>query len=103
MDAIMNRTFVLVGRMGYPHRDIKREILKRGGKVKPKVTATTDFLVRGIIHPYDKNAAKKKLQVEYAFNLQKGGQGIQIIWIHELFCMCEEADEEREKGKEFSK
>ena len=93
MDNIKDHIFVLVGRMGYPLNDIKKEIRRRGGMIKPEVTSRTDYLVRGVIHPADRTAERDSSQIEQAIRLQKEGCEVRIMWPHDLFTMFADADE----------
>lgn len=100
MNYIKNHTFVLVGRMGYPRYVVRKEIHQRGGRVTAKVTASTDYLVCGVIHADDKHANQQKGQLEYATRLQKAGRGIQIMWPHDLFTMFADTDEKNRLSQE---
>ena len=93
MDNIKDRIFVLAGRMGYPLADVKREILRRGGKVRSEVTSRSDYLVRGVIHSADRTAERDSSQIEQAIRLQKEGCEVRIMWPHDLFTMFADADE----------
>ena len=94
MNEIKDRTFVLIGRMGYPHADVKKEIRRRGGRIKSEVTSETNYLIRGVIHPTDRTAERDSSQIEQAIRLQKEGCEIRIMWPHDLFAMFADADEQ---------